>query len=509
MINTLTTPQHAAPSLHGPFMLAGMSLLLCSLAVLGGLLYAAPNWFMTAAASLGVLISGIATLWLTRRVAAPLQAVAQTLQDQASHKHNISMPDETHGVALNAMIRNLTAYRATLDQQHLTTQIMELLPINLIRISPSDNFRITYANQTARTSYRERRDKFPGMSEDILSTGLALFGNDAAQYANILSDSKNLPWKTKTQFGGNAATLNFYALHAPDGGYIGCLASWTFDTFMVKLIDDFQSLVQPVCATMLDAAGRLNDAANAVNISADSTKNISADVTATTATALHNISHVVDLVTQMTVDIDAIAENVHRAAAATEVADTRAGESRIVIAALSEAADKISAVVTLINKIAGQTNLLALNATIEAARAGDAGKGFAVVANEVKSLATQTAKATEEISAHIASVQERTQTAVGAIGKITDSVSEVRAITSAIVQKIEAQSQTTATINNGIGATRGSIEEIGQKIATAHNATQRTDMVARDVLKSSGTVVDQSKELRGQVDMFMVELRSY
>ena len=492
-----------ARNLHAPFAAACAPLLLGFLVILGGNVLAAPGWFLTLAASCGVLYSGAVLFWLSRRVAVPLHLMTQALHGKTA------MPKAQYGVAINAMLRELTALQDTVGAHNIATQMLENLPLNLLCFDAGNHNRITYANQTASAAYHDRRDKFPDMNDDILQTSLDLFGGDAAQLANLLASSGNLPWTTKTRFGGDAATLNLQALHDPHGAYVGCLASWTFDAHMVKLIDNFQSLVQPVCATMLEAAGRLNDAANAVNVSADSTKNISADVAATTVTALADIKHVVDLVTHMTTDIDAIAEHVRRAAAATDVADKQAGESRVVIAALSEAADKISAVVTLISKIAGQTNLLALNATIEAARAGEAGKGFAVVASEVKGLATQTAQATEEISAQIAAVQERTHTAVAAIGKITESVSEVRAITNDIVQKIEAQSQTTATINDGIGAARSSIEQIGQKISTTRSATERTDMVARDVVKSTETMVGQSTELRGQIDLFMVELRAY
>ncbi|MGB4101715.1 MAG: methyl-accepting chemotaxis protein [Alphaproteobacteria bacterium] len=496
-------------SLHAPFIRAEMAILLCFLVIFNGFLFDAPLWLIKSAALSGIILTGGIIWWLQRRVATPLHAVAQAMQAMAEHRHDCKLPEPGYCRAINGMIYNLSAFSKTIREHHLATQILEQAPLQLIRIDPSDNFRITYANKAARDAYQERHDKFPGLDADILKAGLALFGNDAAQYAQLLGENNNLPWKTKTRFGDEAITLNFEALRAPNGGYGGCLASWTFDTYMVKLIDDYRSQVQPVSTTIHDAAKRLNDAANAVNISANSSKTIGADVAATTETALNNIKHVVDLVAQMTLDTDSIAENVHRAATATAAADTRADESRTAITALSDAADKISTVVTLINKIAGQTNLLALNATIEAARAGEAGKGFAVVASEVKSLATQTAKATEEISEQVAAVQQRTQSAVMAIGKITESVSEVRAITADIVQKIGAQSQTTATINNGIGTARGSIEDIGQKIATAHSATQRTDMVARDVLKSSGTVVDQSLELQSQVDMFMVALRAY
>jgi hypothetical protein len=469
----------------------------------------AANALLTGIAIMGLCAGGFSLFWLHRRVAAPLRDMAQTLDALATHESAPTLPRGRHIAALRPMIRSLAAIQDATHGQDNAVQILEQAPLHLIQIDPAQDCRIVYTNQAARTAFNDRRAQFPTLPDDITQAGMQIFGQDAAQFAALIDESSNLPWRAKTTFCGDAATLELQAMHSPDGVYTGCLASWSFDAHIVKLIDDFESLVQPVSVAMQTAATRLNEAANAVNISADSTRNTSADVAATTTTALNEIAQVVGLVTHMTTDVEAIAEQVRRAAAATETADAQAGQSRNVIAALSDAADKISAVVTLINKIAGQTNLLALNATIEAARAGDAGKGFAVVANEVKTLATQTAQATKEISAHIASVQERTHAAVTAISRITDSVSEVRTVTTAIVAQIAAQSQTTATINASIGSARSSIEAIGQKIATGHSATERTAMVARDVQKSGSTVVTQAQELRGQLDLFMVELRSY
>lgn len=502
----LTTP--ALPSLRNPLLALCTPTLLCFLTILA-ISITNSNWLCTSIALVGLATCSGNLLWLLRRVAYPLHILAHALNDVARQDRMGAMPTGQQIAALQPILYSLAALQQTTRAQNHAAQILEQAPLHIVQFDPGQDCRIVYANQAARTAFHARREQFSILPDDITLAGLQLFGQDAEQFAALIDESSNLPWHAKTTFGGDAATLELQAMHDTDGSYIGCLASWTFDAHIVKLIDDFESLVHPVSMTMQTAADRLSDAANAVNISADSTCTTSADVATTTTTALSEIAQVVGLVTQMTTDVEAIAAQVHRAAAATETADIQAGQSRSVIAALSDAADKISAVVTLINKIAGQTNLLALNATIEAARAGDAGKGFAVVANEVKTLATQTAQATKEISAHIAAVQERTHAAVTAIGKITDSVSEVRTVTTAIVAQIATQNQTTVTINASIGTARSSIEAIGQKIATGHSATERTAMVARDVQKSGSSVVTQARELRVQLDLFLVELRSY
>jgi methyl-accepting chemotaxis protein len=161
---------------------------------------------------------------------------------------------------------------------------------------------------------------------------------------------------------------------------------------------------------------------------------------------------------------------------------------------LAKAATTIGDVVGLINDVASQTNLLALNATIEAARAGEAGKGFAVVASEVKNLATQTAKATEEISTQIAEIQAETNQSVDGIQGIGATIGRISEITTAIASAIEEQSAATA--------------EIATNIAGVTSAAAETGAAANQVLEAARALGLQSEELRVQVEGFLTEVRS-
>jgi methyl-accepting chemotaxis protein len=189
------------------------------------------------------------------------------------------------------------------------------------------------------------------------------------------------------------------------------------------------------------------------------------------------------------------------------LATTEARSTDGEIGGLAEGAQKIGDVVKLIRSIAGQTNLLALNATIEAARAGEAGRGFAVVAQEVKGLATQTGKATEEITRHIVSIEQTTNRSVQAIKKIAATIEQLSEVANDVAVAMRQQDSVTQEIARNAGAAAKGTRDVSENITDVSNNAVRTGQVASTVLTAAAELGDQSHLLRKEVERYLAQLR--
>ena len=207
--------------------------------------------------------------------------------------------------------------------------------------------------------------------------------------------------------------------------------------------------------------------------------------------------------------LHSIAEIGHRVRQTAEVVRVAVGEAQTTnqdINALAHAAQKIGDVIKLIRSIAGQTNLLALNATIEAARAGEAGRGFAVVASEVKSLAVQTAKATEDIASQILEVQNSTDKAVEAIGRIAHRMHEIDSHTSAVAAAVQQQNAATGEISQNVASAADGAKLIVSVLSEVAGATTETQQSAQSVVTASEAVEEAAADMRSEVENFLTKV---
>lgn len=270
-----------------------------------------------------------------------------------------------------------------------------------------------------------------------------------------------------------------------------------------ELITEFREQSRRSLSSVASLADQLRGSANVLDTTAQSTLDRSTTVKSASELASANVEAVACATEQMSASIREIATQIHNANELIETAAGEAQETNKMITSLSGATEKIGDVIKLIQDIAEQTNLLALNATIEAARAGESGKGFAVVAAEVKELASQTAKATEEISAHITGIQEETNGTVEVIDATAKKMLEVNQYTSAIATAVEEQGSATDDIANNILNAAGETREVQDNVSEVHNAANDTSRSASDVLQASEKVEGEAYELREIVDRFL------
>lgn len=279
-------------------------------------------------------------------------------------------------------------------------------------------------------------------------------------------------------------------------------------TRLEALVKEFEAGSGGIVESLSAAATGMKSTAEGMSGLAGDTNQRAAGVAEAIAEASAGVQNVAASAEELSSSISEISRQVSESAVMTEQAVTEARRSDATVRALSEGAARIGQVVELISQIASQTNLLALNATIEAARAGDAGKGFAVVASEVKSLAQQTAKATEEIGAQIAQVQGATNEAVEAIRQITNSIEKVSAIATGIASAVEEQGAATAEIARSVQRTAASTQEVTTTIGGVAQVADAAGAAASQVLSAAGEVFAQSGQLSGRIKDFVASVRA-
>lgn len=277
---------------------------------------------------------------------------------------------------------------------------------------------------------------------------------------------------------------------------------------MSKLANDFEASVKSIVNVVSSAAAELQSTARTLATTAEDTSRQSLVVASASEETSVSVQTVASSAEELTASISEIGNQVSKASEVTTKAAEDGEGANTTMKNLAETAQKIGDVVQLIQSIAGQTNLLALNATIEAARAGDAGKGFAVVASEVKSLANQTAKATEDIERQVTMIQNETKTAVSAIGGICETLVNVKAVSSNIAAAVEEQSAATREIARNVQQAAAGTSQVSDNVTGVTRAAKETGDVAAHVLASASEMAKQSTALQQEVDKFLANVRS-
>jgi methyl-accepting chemotaxis protein len=269
------------------------------------------------------------------------------------------------------------------------------------------------------------------------------------------------------------------------------------------MIGDFRATVTAVIAAVTDNVGRMETTARTLSSIAAEADNQARSASASSEQTETNVRSVASATEELGASILEISDQASQANGVVERATEIAHNADQLVGQLSAGASRIGDVVKLIRAIAEQTNLLALNATIEAARAGEAGRGFAVVASEVKTLASQTAKATEEIGAQVGAIQSSTAQAVDAIRQISGVMGDISRFTSTIAASVEEQSASTQEIGRNVHEAATGAKELAGSMATVTEAIDETNRSATHVLDASSALTAQAGTLQQAVDEFL------
>jgi len=277
---------------------------------------------------------------------------------------------------------------------------------------------------------------------------------------------------------------------------------------MVALADQFEGAVGSIVERVSQASAELEACSGALSQTAQTTQQLTMTVTAASEQASANVEAVAGATEEMSSSVNEISRQVHESSRIASEAVQQAAKTDSRIAELTQAATRIGDVVALITAIAEQTNLLALNATIEAARAGDAGRGFAVVASEVKQLASQTAKATEEIGTQVAGMQAATNESVAAIKEIGGTIGRISEIALAIAGAVEEQDSVTKDIARNVQQAAAGTSQVVSHIGEVNRGASETGSASANLLTSAQSLSGESHRLKSEVEKFLATVRA-
>jgi methyl-accepting chemotaxis protein len=442
--------------------------------------------------------------------------------------------------------------------------MMENAPTNFIYADL--DMKIQYLNPASSKTLHDLEKYLPVRASEMLGQSIDIFHKDPSHQRRMLANDKNLPHRAKIKLGPETLDLLVNAIYDKDKKYAGAMLTWEIiteklateekvrqaaerektaaeelkskvDSILVvvgaatkgdltqeiqvrgsdaigqmgeglaKFFSDLRKSIGSIgesSTNLASASEELTAVSQQMSANAEETSAQTKVVAAATVSVSQNLQTVATGAEEMGASIKEIAKNATEAAKVATSAVKVAETANATVSKLGESSAEIGQVIKVITSIAQQTNLLALNATIEAARAGEAGKGFAVVANEVKELAKETAKATEDISRKIEAIQTDTKAAVDAIGTISEVINQINGISSTIATAVEEQNATTNEMSRNVSdAARGS-GEITSNIAGVSQAAESTSQGASDTQKAAQDLVETSKQLRRLVEQFKI-----
>jgi len=383
--------------------------------------------------------------------------------------------------------------------------MVDHVPISLMWCNAEDGFAITYMNFAAKKSLELIEGHIGCTAKEVSGKKMDVLFKPAGI---AVPDAANANYHGQLHIGPEVLDLQVHTIYDKNKTVCGAMVTWRSVTREVQLADTFEESIKGVVETISSSATELESSAQTMTAVSDQANERSTAVAAASEEASSNVQTVAAAAEELSASISEIGRQVHQSNSIATSAVEEAKHVNATVQNLAEGAQRIGEVVALINDIADQTNLLALNATIEAARAGDAGKGFAVVANEVKSLANQTGKATEDIAAQITAIQSATQESVGAIQGISTTIAKINEIAAAIAAAVEEQGTAIQEIARNVSQAAKGTQDVSKNISGVRDVAGEAGQASNHVLLAARDLNAQAEMLRTEVDKFLHIIRA-
>ncbi|WP_169747532.1 methyl-accepting chemotaxis protein [Belnapia moabensis] len=446
--------------------------------------------------------------WINARIiGAPLRRLVSAIRRIAEGDASVVVPDRNRSDEIGNIAAALQDLCDAAGRAFAQQQMLQQIPVAVMTTDATDNFRINYMNPASMKVLTVIEDQLPCKVNELPGKSIDIMHDQLQQQRVILTDPARLPHKDRIRLGEEVLDLSVSAIRNRDGEYISAMLVWSLATAQARLADSFEAEIGGVVEAVATAAVQVQAAARTLSLAAETSGRQAEAVAMAANQAGTDVQSVAASADELAASVAEVSRQVADGAAVAQAAATEARATDELVQSLAQAAQRIGDVVRLIGDIAGQTNLLALNATIEAARAGEAGKGFAVVATEVKQLAGQTAKATEEIATQISSIQTATEQAVHALRSIGGTVGRINVMTAAIAAAVEEQGSATQEIARSASQVAVGTNAVVSRIQEVQRAAQETGDASAGLLGASSKLNSHAGTLRQRSAEFLAGVR--
>ncbi len=459
---------------------------------------------IAAAIALVLVISGGLT---ARAIGRPIRAMTRGVQAMAAGDAGAAIGFAGRRDEIGQMAAALEVLRGVVREAFVKAEMIRQFPIGVMTAEPDGDFRITYINPEVERLLDLVKDHLPVPPAELVGQSIDVCHPEPEHVRALLADPANLPHRARIALGEETFDLAVSAIRDRDGAYVGPMVTWHRATEQMRLVSRFEGTVGAIARDVGTRALAMRETARSMSAAAGDAGGRTTAVAAASEEAATNVSAVAASAEELSASVGEISRQVADSARIAGQAVHEAEATDRSVTGLSEAAGRIGEVVRLISDIAGRTNLLALNATIEAARAGEAGKGFAVVASEVKTLATQTARATEEIGSQIAAMQGATSHAVDALRSIAGTIQQMNGIATAIAGAVEQQGAATQEIARAVQQAAAGTNEVTSHIAHVAEAVRQTGDEAGTVQEAANELAAQSDRLTAEAETFLAAIQ--